>query len=246
MSKKHKTPAHTNAAQYGSQAQAKEATQSLSSLADLRFLYQELKAEAILARQASVAMESKSTKQSLAGAASPQQITSQASALTLSKQTGSPLTPQTSVRLASARHQKMTFDQRLSDDYEPVLARYKDGSLYFCKPGVGPDVARKLWQRKLDIQAQIDLHGLRLDEARSAIIEFVEDAVQDGLRCMRVIHGKGFGSANQKPALKGRVYTWLAQLREVLAFCEARPHEGGAGAVIVLLRSARRAGYTDY
>ncbi len=237
MSNKHKTSSRPKAPQSNINSQVKSAKQSFSSLADLRALYDTLKAESILARQAA-AKEKNSAKQSSSGTTISQSTTNENTSIGLSQKNVSTV-PQTSAYSGSPHLQRISTKQELSDDYEPVFAHYKDGSAYFCKPGVGPDVARKLSQRRLPIQAQIDLHGLRLDEARSALTEFAQDAVEEGVRCIRVIHGKGLGSANQKPALKGKVYTWLAQLREVLAFCEARPHEGGSGAVIVLLRSAK-------
>lgn len=244
MSNKHKTPSHPKSPQSNSDSQAKGTKQSLSSLADLRSLYDVLKEEAILARQAPTVSEREPVKQPSSREVPSQSIANETAFSWLS-QANLTTIPQAFARLNSSRSQKIPARQALSDDYEPVLAHYKDGSAYFCKPGVGPDVARKLSQRKLPIQAQIDLHGMRLDEARSAITEFAQDAVAEGLRCIRVIHGKGFGSTNQKPALKGKVYTWLAQLKEILAFCEARPQEGGSGAVIVLLRSAKSVSRAD-
>jgi DNA-nicking Smr family endonuclease len=86
------------------------------------------------------------------------------------------------------------------------------------------------------IQDQLDLHGHRVDEARLALGQFVREAWRRGLRCVRVIHGKGLGSKDREPVLKSRVRRWLAQRDEVLAFCQARPAEGGAGALVVLLR----------
>ena len=61
-----------------------------------------------------------------------------------------------------------------------------------------------------------------------------------GIRCVRVVHGKGLGSPGKTPVLKGRVLRWLVQKKEVLAFVQARPAEGGAGALVVLLQPGRR------
>ena len=90
------------------------------------------------------------------------------------------------------------------------------------------------------IQRQLDLHGLRTDEAREALGEFVRVAHRTGLRCVRVVHGKGLGSPGKTPVLKSRVQRWLVQKKEVLAFVQARPAEGGAGALVVLLQPGRR------
>jgi DNA-nicking Smr family endonuclease len=97
-------------------------------------------------------------------------------------------------------------------------------------------VVRKLREGSWSIQRQIDLHGLRTDEAREALGRFIRDAHQQGLRCVRVVHGKGLGSPGRTPVLKSRVLRWLVQKNEVMAFVQARPAEGGAGALVVLLR----------
>ena len=86
------------------------------------------------------------------------------------------------------------------------------------------------------IQSQIDLHGLRRDEAREQLASFLREAVKQGLRCVRVVHGKGNGSPGREPVLKAKVKTWLVQKNEVIAFTQARASDGGAGALLVLLR----------
>lgn len=136
---------------------------------------------------------------------------------------------------------------RLRDDREVLAASVSDGidheslldadeSLWYCAPGVGADVLRRLRRGEWSIQAQIDLHGHRVDEAREALVEFLRESIKRGLRCVRVVHGKGLGSLGKVPVLKGKVRNWLAQRDEVIAFCQARGADGGAGAVMVLLR----------
>jgi DNA-nicking Smr family endonuclease len=93
------------------------------------------------------------------------------------------------------------------------------------------DLRRGRWV----VQAKLDLHGMNRDEARLAVGEFLHDCRARDLRCLRVVHGKGLRSPGREPVLKKLVLGWLAQHREVLAFCQARAAEGGAGAVIVLL-----------
>jgi len=78
--------------------------------------------------------------------------------------------------------------------------------------------------------------GLRVDEAREALGEFIRTAHKNGVRCVRVVHGKGLGSPGKSPVLKSRVQRWLVQKHEVLAFVQARPVDGGAGAMLVLLQ----------
>jgi len=96
-------------------------------------------------------------------------------------------------------------------------------------------VAARLRRGHWAVQAQIDLHGLRRDEAREALGQFLRDAQRAGLRCVRVVHGKGLGSPGRTPVLKDKVHGWLIQKNQVLAFVQARPLDGGAGALLVLL-----------
>lgn len=126
--------------------------------------------------------------------------------------------------------------EALSDAFDAETLLHTDDHLSYCHAGVGPDVVRKLRQGQWRIQAELDLHGLRTDEAREHLSDFMREAVRLGLRCVRVIHGKGLGSPGKTPVLKSRVHSWLAQKAEVMAFVQARPAEGGAGALVVLLR----------
>jgi DNA-nicking Smr family endonuclease len=72
-----------------------------------------------------------------------------------------------------------------------------------------------------------------------ALVEFLAEARRNEWRCLRVIHGKGLGSPSREPVLKGKVVKWLAQREDVMAFCQARPNDGGSGALVVLLRGPR-------
>ncbi len=112
-----------------------------------------------------------------------------------------------------------------------------DDRLSFRRPGIGADALRKLRRGHWAVQAALDLHGLRSDEAREAVGQFLATCLRDGLRCVRIIHGKGLGSIDRKPVLKDKVVRWLAQREGVLAFCEASPFAGGAGALLVLMRA---------
>jgi DNA-nicking Smr family endonuclease len=70
-------------------------------------------------------------------------------------------------------------------------------------------------------------------------VAFLTDAIKREIRCVRIVHGKGLGSVNKEPVLKNKVLRWLVQREEVLAFCQARPNDGGSGALIVLLVADR-------
>ena len=130
--------------------------------------------------------------------------------------------------------------EALSDEFDVETLLHTDDQLSYHRPGLGPDVMRKLREGHWSIQKHVDLHGLRVDEAREALGRFVRESHQLGLRCVRVVHGKGLGSPGRAPVLKGRVLRWLVQKKEVLAFVQARPAEGGAGALVVLLRPVGR------
>jgi DNA-nicking Smr family endonuclease len=107
----------------------------------------------------------------------------------------------------------------------------------YRQDGIGLDVVRKLRRGGWVIQAEVDLHGLRTEEAREHLAQFVRDAVARRMRCVRVVHGKGLGSPGREPVLKAKVRGWLVQKTVVLAFVQARAAEGGSGALIVLLKA---------
>jgi DNA-nicking Smr family endonuclease len=133
------------------------------------------------------------------------------------------------------RDEQAVLREALSDEFDASTLLQVDEHLSFRRPGIGPDVAARLRRGHWAVQGQIDLHGLRRDEAREALAAFLRDARRAGLRCVRVVHGKGLGSPGRAPVLKGKVHGWLVQKQEVLAFVQAKPLEGGAGALLVLL-----------
>ena len=127
--------------------------------------------------------------------------------------------------------------ESLSDEFSVESMLETDEALSFARPGIGLDILRKLRRGHWVIQHQLDLHGLRTDAARETLAEFLRGACKRGLRCVRIIHGKGLGSVNKEPVLKNKVRNWLVQKEEVIAFCSARAADGGTGAVVVLLKA---------
>lgn len=111
-----------------------------------------------------------------------------------------------------------------------------DAELSFARPGVQQRVMRKLKRGEFPIEAELDLHGMTADMAGNTLREFLSAAVARGLRCVRIIHGKGMRSGERGPVLKIRTAAVLAGRPDVLAWHSARPADGGTGAVIVLLR----------
>ena len=108
--------------------------------------------------------------------------------------------------------------------------------LLYIRAGVQHGVARKLRRGQFAIEAELDLHGYTVDAARELLVEFIHHAQAAGYRCVRIVHGKGNGSRGRQPVLKGKTNHWLRQMNAVLAFCSARPVDGGTGAVYVLLK----------
>lgn len=144
--------------------------------------------------------------------------------------------PPVPLPLQTRLDEQAVLHEAISDDFDPEALLDTDDTLYYHRPGISAEVVKKLRRGTWIVQAQLDLHGMRREEAREALQAFIREAGKRGLRCVRVIHGKGLGSVGKEPVLKGKVRAWLVQKEEVIAFCQARPHDGGAGAVLVLLQ----------
>jgi DNA-nicking Smr family endonuclease len=133
--------------------------------------------------------------------------------------------------------EQAALQESLSDEFDADSLLETDGNLSYTRPGVGADVVKKLRKGHWVIQAQLDLHGLRRDQARDSLGDFLRRCLRSGVRCVRIIHGKGLGSVNKEPVLKHKVRNWLIQKDEVLAFSQATAADGGSGALIVLLKA---------
>ncbi len=108
-------------------------------------------------------------------------------------------------------------------------------ALSYLRPGLQRRLLRRLRRGQYSIQAELDLHGMTVAEAGSALRGFFHECHLRGVRCARIVHGKGRGSRNAGPVLKGKVDRWLRRRDDVLAFCSARRADGGTGAVYVLI-----------
>ncbi len=148
----------------------------------------------------------------------------------------SKIKPPEPVPVQRLRDDQAVLRESLSDAFDVETLLDIDDALSFRRPGIGTDVTKKLRQGVWSIQRQVDLHNLRTEEARDALGRFIREAHKHGMRCVRVVHGKGLGSPGKEPVLKGKVKSWLIQKQEVLAFVQAKPAEGGAGALVVLLK----------
>ena len=134
------------------------------------------------------------------------------------------------------RDEAAVLHESISDEFDAESLLETDDALSFRRPGIGHDVVRKLRRGVWVLQAELDLHGLRRDEARERLGAFLREASRTGIRCVRIVHGKGHGSPGREPVLKTKVKSWLMQQDAVLAFTYARASDGGHGALIVLLR----------
>jgi len=137
--------------------------------------------------------------------------------------------------------------QRLRAEQEILAETLGDGSaledgvesgaeVAFVRAGVSRQTLRKLRRGHWVAQGELDLHGLTVAAARESLALFLQQCLRDHWRCVRIIHGRGLRSKDGEPVLKSKTVRWLSQRDEVLAFCQARPADGGAGAVVVLLR----------
>lgn len=137
--------------------------------------------------------------------------------------------------------ERQVLAQSVSDEIDLESLLDTDESLSYRRPGIGPDVLRRLRRGDWVIQSELDLHGHRVEQAREELTAFLKKAIRRGQRCVRIVHGKGLGSKDRRPVLKGKVRMWLVQRDEVIAFCQARAAEGGSGALVVLLRPSTAA-----
>lgn len=117
-----------------------------------------------------------------------------------------------------------------------------EDSMAYLSPGLQKNVLRKMRKGYYGLDAEIDLHGLGSHEAKRQLLRFLHNSVENGFRCVCIVHGKGYRSPDNLPVLKNNLNLWLRQHRDVQAFCSAPHREGGTGAVLVLLRLADKYG----
>ena len=128
---------------------------------------------------------------------------------------------------------EMVDDLAFSDEAE---APEQGEQMQYLRPGVQKTILRKLKRGGYSVSASLDLHGMTVEEARGAVAAFIRVERGERRRCVRIVHGKGYRSADQRPVLKSMLNRWLPQRDDVVAFCSAPPHDGGAGALYILLR----------
>jgi DNA-nicking Smr family endonuclease len=139
--------------------------------------------------------------------------------------------------------------QRVADERQVILymaASWGDpeyletgDELFYRRDGVQSRLFQRLKRGQLRIESELDLHGMTIAIAKEALAHYLLKAQKENWRCVRIIHGKGKGSKEGIPVLKGRLNQWLQQRNAVLAFCSARAMDGGTGAVYVLLKKIK-------
>jgi DNA-nicking Smr family endonuclease len=211
-------------------------TPRTNSLADLKAIKEEIdrqvaKQAATEAIRIALAQKQREAKDMFAIAVGPVKALPVKNHARITKVPPAPLALQQQLDDANALRETM------SDEWDTSSLLEMDDTLSFRRPGIGIDVTRKLRKGDWTVQAQLDLHSLRTDEAREALGSFIRESYKQGLRCVRVVHGKGLGSPGKVPVLKNKVHSWLIQKNQVLAFVQATPAQGGAGALVVLLQS---------
>lgn len=142
--------------------------------------------------------------------------------------------PKPKARFSKADERQVLADS-LEDDIDTIEHGY-GAALRFRRAHVGKRTMRKLQRGGYSVQAEIDLHGMTLAEAKPRLTDFIEYSASQGKYCVRVVHGKGLGSGHRGPVLKNAVNRWLRKWDCVLAFVSTPQVDGGTGAVYVLLQ----------
>ena len=122
---------------------------------------------------------------------------------------------------------------------------FQEDKVGFIAPGLQKNVLKKLRKGYYGLDASIDLHGLTSREAQHQLLRFLHFCVEDGKRCVQIVHGKGYNSPDNQPVLKNDINLWLRQHKDVLAFCSTPPKAGGTGALYVLLKLSDKFGLSD-
>ena len=126
--------------------------------------------------------------------------------------------------------------EELADNLSDEWQELSGDELNYCRDGISRQIMRRLRNGRYIIEAELDLHGLRRDQAKQELVWFIQQCQLKALRCVRIIHGKGQRSPNKQPVLKSKTAAWLKQMDEILAYCTAPNTDGGTGALYVLLK----------
>lgn len=136
-----------------------------------------------------------------------------------------------------SEHPKITSrpvpEYYLSDTYSESIT--SQSVLSYASTNIPTKRFQQLKKGQIPYQGRLDLHGLKVSDARETLIRFIEQHIKLAHRCLLIIHGKG-GYQNEDPVIKNHVNHWLKQFPSVLAFHSALAKDGGTGSVYVLLQ----------
>ncbi len=148
-----------------------------------------------------------------------------------------PIKPMAMQRLAD---DKLVLEEAIESPPDPDIRMESGEEVYFRRNGISQQTIRKLRRGYWKVEDNLDLHGFTRVEAKEYLVSFISASLSSKKRCIRIVHGKGLGSKNREPVLKKNMVGWLRYMNSVLAFCQAPPSDGGAGATLVLLRSIKK------
>ncbi|MCP1726646.1 DNA-nicking Smr family endonuclease [Natronospira proteinivora] len=131
------------------------------------------------------------------------------------------------------RDDAAVLDESLNGDWDQPLETGEE--LRFARAGLRDDILKRLHKGRIPVKDELDLHGMNWKEARECVAYFLADCRELDINCVRIVHGKGLRSGNTGPVLKSKLNSWLRKREDVLAFCSARPDDGGTGAAYILL-----------
>lgn len=147
--------------------------------------------------------------------------------------------------LLSAKKKPKPYPKKQPVNAEPAFKEpsnskvdklYQEDSLSFLAPGLQKNILQKMRKGYFGFDASIDLHGLTSEQAKHQLAQFLRLSEEEGCRCVHIIHGKGYRSADNHPVLKNDINVWLRHYKSVQAFCSTPAKHGGTGAVFVLLK----------
>ena len=151
----------------------------------------------------------------------------------------SPAKPKPKARAQFTRADEKAVTRESLDTTPEDLELEAGDELRYVRSGIAENVLRKLRRGAYRVQSEIDLHGLTIAQAKDALSMFLQECQSIGIRCVRVVHGKGKGSGQRGPVLKGKVNIWLRRRNDVIAFVSAPGNDGGTGALYLLLNTPK-------
>jgi DNA-nicking Smr family endonuclease len=139
------------------------------------------------------------------------------------------------------KQRPLNINNNFEDSVDTTTEKlFQEDSISFIAPGLQKNILKKLRKGFFGFDATLDLHGLTSREAQHQLSQFLHFSIENGFRCVHIIHGKGYRSENNQPILKNNINIWLRQHKAVQAFCSTPPKDGGTGAVFVLLKLSEK------